>query len=234
LCLKTIEKKVVSLNEKKDNKKDNKKRQANIDFFKYHQGRLSLLCEWLGSPSRRFSQEHMKLLVKYLNDIQISQDDSVFQDEIKEAYEKITSFAEEPQEVSYDLFNASYANMARINDYLPPRQTKEYSYRTSICPTYKMIDLSVIPKMPKEVLFFMFYVHKGEVEQFLAARELMRKSWRYYTRFHMWIKRCNHPNFDSNEEYETGNYYTMGTELIVRERRGIKINHKHLINHLGN
>jgi len=45
----------------------------------------------------------------------------------------------------------------------------------------------------------MFYIHKGEAEQFLAARELMRKSWRYYTRFHMWIKRSNPPNFDFNE-----------------------------------
>ena len=24
-----------------------------------------------------------------------------------------------------------------------------------------MIDLSVVPKMPKELLFFMFYMHKG-------------------------------------------------------------------------
>ena len=31
----------------------------------------------------------MKSLVKYLNDIHISQDDSVFQDDLKEVYEKI-------------------------------------------------------------------------------------------------------------------------------------------------
>jgi len=91
----------------------------------------------------------MKSLVRYLNDIHISQDDSVFQDDLKEVYEKIIYFAEEPVEISYDFLNASFANMARINDYLPPKQTKEYSYRSSICPTYKMIDLSVIPKMPK-------------------------------------------------------------------------------------
>jgi CCR4-NOT transcriptional regulation complex NOT5 subunit len=60
--------------------------------------------------------------------------------------------------------------MPRINDYLLSKQTKENSYRSSICPTYKMIDLSAIPKMPKEVLFFMFYIHKGETEQYLAAK----------------------------------------------------------------
>lgn len=83
-----------ALNEKKDNKKDNKKRQTNIEFFKYHQGKLSMFCEWLQSPSRKFSQENMKSLVKYLNDLHISQDDSVFQDELKEVYEKIIFFAE--------------------------------------------------------------------------------------------------------------------------------------------
>lgn len=79
-----------------------------------------------------------------------------------------------------------------------------------------MIDLSVLPKIQKELLFFMFYMHKGDAEQYLAAKEIMRRGWRYYTKFHMWIKRCGHPNFDSSEEYETGNYFTMGTELIVR------------------
>jgi len=39
----------------------------------------------------------MKSLVKYLSDIHISQDDSVFQDDLKEVYEKIIYFAEEPQ-----------------------------------------------------------------------------------------------------------------------------------------
>ena len=53
--LKVIEKKVTSLNEKKDGKKDTRKRQANIDFFKFHQNKLSMLSEWLLSPSRKFS-----------------------------------------------------------------------------------------------------------------------------------------------------------------------------------
>jgi hypothetical protein len=83
-----------------------------------------MLNDWLLSPSKRFSQDHMKCLVKYLNDIHISQDDSVFQDDLKEVYEKIIYFAEEPQEIDYDPFFSSYNNLPRINDYLPPKQTK--------------------------------------------------------------------------------------------------------------
>jgi hypothetical protein len=56
-----------------------------------------MLADWLVSPSRKFNQDHMKSLVKYLSDIHISQDDSVFQDDLKEVYEKIIYFAEEPQ-----------------------------------------------------------------------------------------------------------------------------------------
>ena len=84
-----------------------------------------------------------------MKDIHISQDDSVYQDDLKELYNQIIEFAEEPPEITYDMFNHSYANLPKINDYLPGKQTKENSYRSSICPTYKMIDLSVVNKMPK-------------------------------------------------------------------------------------
>lgn len=68
------------------------------------------------------------------------------------------------------MFISSYNNRPKINDYLLPKQTKENTTRNSICPTYKMIDLSVMPKMSKELLFLMFYFHKGEIEQYLAAK----------------------------------------------------------------
>jgi len=68
------------------------------------------------------------------------------------------------------MFNISFANLPRINDYLPSKLTKENSYRGSICPNYKMINLEVIGKMSKELLFFMFFMHKGEAEQYLVAR----------------------------------------------------------------
>ena len=109
--------------EKKDNK-NNKKRQTNIEFFKFHIAKLSMLNDWLMTPSKKFSQEHMKSLMKYLSDIHISQDDSVFQDDLKEVYERIIYFAEEPQEINYELFFTSFANLPKINDYLPPKQTK--------------------------------------------------------------------------------------------------------------
>jgi hypothetical protein len=85
-----IEKKIANLFEKKDNKK----RQSSIEFFKYHQSKLAMFADWLLSPSRKFTVEHMKSLIKYLNDLHISHEDKIFEDELKELYEKIVFTAE--------------------------------------------------------------------------------------------------------------------------------------------
>jgi hypothetical protein len=46
-----IEKKIANLHEKKDNKK----RQSSIEFFKFHQAKLATFADWLVSPSRKFT-----------------------------------------------------------------------------------------------------------------------------------------------------------------------------------
>lgn len=91
-----------------------------------------------------------------------------------------------------------------------------------------MIDLSVIPKMPKELQFFMFYFHKGETEQYLAAKELMKNSWRFYKKFSIWLRRNANPTFDG-ADYETGKYLSMNSDLVIKERSGIKVYHNSLL-----
>ena len=100
--------------------------------------------------------------MSYVGDVTMSQDDAVFQDDLRKIYEKIIAIANEPAELNHSAFLSSYANRPKINDYLLTKQTKEILSSNSILPQYKMIDLSVIPKMPKEIHFFMFYFHKGE------------------------------------------------------------------------
>lgn len=48
--IKQIEKKTNALNDKKDNKK----RQANIEFFKEHQAKLTMFADWLSSSTKKF------------------------------------------------------------------------------------------------------------------------------------------------------------------------------------
>ncbi len=65
-----------------------------IEFYRFHEHKLTELAEWLPSPNRKFSGENMRTLVKYLNDLHVSHEDSVFQDELKELYAKIAEASE--------------------------------------------------------------------------------------------------------------------------------------------
>lgn len=42
--------------------------------------------------------------MKYLNDLHISHEDKIFEDELKELYEKISFTAEETHEISHEMF----------------------------------------------------------------------------------------------------------------------------------
>ena len=46
----------------------------------------------------------------------------------------------------------------------------------------------------------MFYFHKGEPEQYLAAKQLMKHSWRFYKKFNIWLRRNSAPSVD-NQDY---------------------------------
>lgn len=74
----------------------------------------------------------------------------------------------------------------------------------------------------------MFYYHKGEPEQYLAAKELMKNSWRFYKKFNIWLRRNSTPTFDG-PDFETGKYISMNSELQYRERGGIKVYHNALL-----
>ncbi|EAX95179.1 hypothetical protein TVAG_032460 [Trichomonas vaginalis G3] len=45
---------------------------------------------------------------------------------------------------------------------------------------------SVIPKMPDETLFFMFYAQPHDIVQEIAAQELIKRGWKYSSKTMMW------------------------------------------------
>ena len=46
---------------------------------------------------------------------------------------------------------------------------------------------STFEKLDTDTLFFIFYYHQGTYQQFLAARELKKRSWRYHKKVrHRW------------------------------------------------
>lgn len=57
----------------------------------------------------------------------------------------------------------------------------------------------------QDTLFFIFYYQQGTYQQFLAARELKKQSWRYHKQHLTWFQRHEEPAV-TNDAYEQGIY----------------------------
>jgi hypothetical protein len=57
--------------------------------------------------------------------------------------------------------------------------------------------------MDPECLFFAFYFQPDSLQQFLAAHELKRQSWRFHKHHNAWFQRFTEPTVTS-EEFEQG------------------------------
>ncbi|KAF9506591.1 hypothetical protein BS47DRAFT_1399369 [Hydnum rufescens UP504] len=56
-----------------------------------------------------------------------------------------------------------------------------------------------------ETLFYIFYYHAGTYQQYLAAAELKRQSWRFHVKYLTWFQRHSEPQAIT-DEYEQGVY----------------------------
>ncbi|CAM9751304.1 unnamed protein product [Choristocarpus tenellus] len=63
----------------------------------------------------------------------------------------------------------------------------------------------LIEKMNADNLFLIFYYQQGTYQQYLAARELKRQSWRFHKKYMTWFQRHEEPKV-STAEYEQGTY----------------------------
>ena len=53
-----------------------------------------------------------------------------------------------------------------------------------------------------DTLFFIFYYQQSTYQQYLAAKELKKKSWRFHKKYQTWFQRAEQPVY-VNEEYVT-------------------------------
>ncbi|KAJ9131920.1 hypothetical protein P3X46_034821 [Hevea brasiliensis] len=56
-----------------------------------------------------------------------------------------------------------------------------------------------------DTLFFAFYYQQNTYQQYLAARELKKQSWRYHRKYNTWFQRHEEPKV-ATDEYELGTY----------------------------
>jgi CCR4-NOT transcription complex subunit 3 len=63
----------------------------------------------------------------------------------------------------------------------------------------------IFEKLGTDALFFIFYYAQGTYQQYLAARELKKQSWRYHKKYMTWFQRHEEPKV-TTDEYEQGTY----------------------------
>ena len=64
---------------------------------------------------------------------------------------------------------------------------------------------AIFEKLGTDCLFFIFYYAQGTYQQYLAARELKKQSWRFHKKYMTWFQRHEEPKI-TTDEYEQGTY----------------------------
>lgn len=77
---------------------------------------------------------------------------------------------------------------------------------------------TVFEKLDLDTLFFIFYYQQGTRQQYLAARELKRQSWRFHKKYLTWFQRHEEPKAIT-EEYEQGTYIYFDYEGAWCQRK---------------
>ncbi|KAF8631208.1 hypothetical protein AX15_002539 [Amanita polypyramis BW_CC] len=110
----------------------------------------------------------------------------------------------------HKMLESGYTSIPQPQDtekpkyYVPrnPFQTSPYYPQT---PHPLLSTAAIFSQLDVETLFYVFYYLPGTYQQYLAARELKRQSWRFHVKYLTWFQRHSEPQAIT-EEYEQGVY----------------------------
>ncbi|KAJ8523037.1 hypothetical protein ONZ45_g489 [Pleurotus djamor] len=110
----------------------------------------------------------------------------------------------------HKMLEGGYPNIPQPQDtakpkyYVPrnPYQTPPYYPQT---PHPLLSTAGIFSQLDVETLFYVFYFLPGTYQQYLAAKELKRQSWRFHVKYLTWFQRHSEPQAIT-EEYEQGVY----------------------------
>merc|ERR1719356_32543 len=97
------------------------------------------------------------------------------------------------------------ADFDRVKAYTPrnPYPATPISFPSSPSPIFD--NPEIFSKLGTDALFFIFYYSQGTYQQYLAAKELKKQSWRYHKKYMTWFQRHEEPKV-TTDEYEQGTY----------------------------
>ncbi|KAJ3892767.1 Not1 N-terminal domain, CCR4-Not complex component-domain-containing protein [Lentinula edodes] len=110
----------------------------------------------------------------------------------------------------HKLLEGGLSNLPQPQDterpkyYVPRNPFNTPSYYPQM-PNPLLNTPAIFAQLDVETLFYVFYYLPGTYQQFLAAKELKRQSWRFHVKYLTWFQRHSEPQAIT-EEYEQGVY----------------------------
>jgi len=130
--------------------------------------------------------------------------------------------------------NESFATMPTGSDSERGRHyTPQNPYATHssypAAPSSIFENPAVFEKLGTDCLFFIFYYAQGTYQQYLAARELKKQSWRFHKKYMTWFQRHEEPNV-TTDEYEQGTYvyFDYETGWCTRIKQDFRFEYSYL------
>ncbi|KAG0368038.1 general negative regulator of transcription subunit 5 [Gamsiella multidivaricata] len=120
-------------------------------------------------------------------------------------------------EASY-LFIPDAADTERPKFYTPKNPYPTPSYYPQTPPPGLFENPAIFEKFDIDTLFFIFYYQQGTYQQYLAARELKKQSWRFHKQYLTWFQRHEEPKAIT-DDYEQGTYIYFDYEGAWCQRK---------------
>ncbi|CAG8487776.1 2779_t:CDS:10 [Acaulospora morrowiae] len=121
------------------------------------------------------------------------------------------------------MLDASYQHVPESIDserpkYYVPRNPYHTPSHYPQSPTQIFDNPALFEKFDIDTLFFIFYYQQGTYQQYLAARELKKQSWRFHKKYLTWFQRHEEPKAIT-DEYEQGTYIYFDYEGAWCQRK---------------
>ena len=105
------------------------------------------------------------------------------------------------------------ATMSTVPDLLDSERPKQYLPRNPyatpaefpVQPAPLFETPAIFERFDADTLFFVFYYQQGTYQQYLAAKQLKKLSWRFNKKYMTWFQRHEEPKI-TTKEYEQGTY----------------------------
>ncbi|KAH9824722.1 Not1 N-terminal domain, CCR4-Not complex component-domain-containing protein [Melampsora americana] len=134
----------------------------------------------------------------------------------------------------HSILDSGLSSIPQIEDaekpsYYAPRNPYQTSSHYPQQPMAFEKRPAIWSEIEVEVLFYLFYYHQGGYLQYLAAKELKKRAWRFHKYYLTWFQRAKNPE-EMADDYEKGSYtyFDWEADWLMRTKTPFQFDYKHL------